>query len=70
MTIAYTQFTAHLYMKGASVIMDSLLGEQRSVIKFMVAEGEKPCHIFQRLKKISDICVRPRTGRSAEAVRR
>jgi hypothetical protein len=32
--------------------------EQRSVIKFLVAEGEKPCHIFQRLKKrFSDKCV-------------
>jgi hypothetical protein len=31
--------------------MDSLLEEQRSVIKFLIAEGEKPCHIFHRLKK-------------------
>jgi hypothetical protein len=31
--------------------MDSLLEEQRSVIKFLVAVGKKPCHIFQRLKK-------------------
>jgi hypothetical protein len=31
--------------------MDSLLEEQRPDIKFLVAEGEKPCHIFQRLKK-------------------
>jgi hypothetical protein len=31
--------------------MDSLLEEQRSVIKFLVAGDEKPCHIFQRLKK-------------------
>jgi hypothetical protein len=38
-------------MIGVSAIMDSLLEEQRSVIKFPVAEGEKPCHIFQRLKK-------------------
>jgi hypothetical protein len=30
--------------------MDSLLEEQRSAIKFLFAEGEKPCHIFQRLK--------------------
>jgi hypothetical protein len=38
-------------MIGVSSIMDSLLEEQRSVIKFLVAEGEKPCYIFQRLKK-------------------
>jgi hypothetical protein len=37
-------------MIGVSFIMDYLLEEQRSVIKFLVAEGEKPCHIFQRLK--------------------
>jgi hypothetical protein len=38
-------------MIGVSSIMDSLLEEQRSVIKFLVAKGEKPCHIYQRLKK-------------------
>ena len=38
-------------MIGVSSIMDSLLEEQLSVIKFLVPEGEKPCHIFQRLKK-------------------
>jgi hypothetical protein len=37
-------------MIGVSSIIDSLLEEQRSVIKFLIAEGEKPCHIFQRLK--------------------
>jgi hypothetical protein len=31
--------------------MDSLLEKQRSVIKFLVSEGENPSHIFQRLKK-------------------
>jgi transposase len=45
-------------MIDVSSIMDSLLEEQRSVIMFLVAEGEKPCHIFQRLKKgFSDKCV-------------
>jgi hypothetical protein len=38
-------------MLGVSSIMDSLLEEQRSVMKFLVAEGEKTCNIFQRLKK-------------------
>ena len=31
--------------------MDSKLEEQRSVIKFLLYEGEKPCHIFQKLQK-------------------
>ena len=58
-------------MIAVSSIMDSLLEqvrillnirtwleEQRSVIKFLVSEGIKPCHIFQRLKKrFSDKCV-------------
>jgi transposase len=45
-------------MIGLSSIMDLLLEEQRFVIKFLVAEGEKPCHIFQRLKKrFSEKCV-------------
>jgi hypothetical protein len=45
-------------MIGVSSIIDSLLEEQRSVIKFLVAEGEKPCNIFQRLKKrFSEKCV-------------
>jgi hypothetical protein len=38
-------------MIGVSSIMDSLLEEQRSVIKFLVAESEKPCHIFQGLNE-------------------
>ena len=38
--------------------MDSKLGEQRSVIKLLLLEGEKPCHIYQRLQKIfSKACV-------------
>ena len=37
---------------GVKAIMDSKLEEQRSVIKFLLLEGEKPCHIFfQRLQK-------------------
>ena len=32
--------------------MDSKLEEQRSEIKFLLLEGEKPCHIFQRLRKV------------------
>jgi hypothetical protein len=38
-------------MIAVSSIMDSLLEEQRSVIKILVAKGENPCHIFKRLKK-------------------
>jgi transposase len=58
MIVVYTQFFALRYMIGVSSIMDSLLEEQRSIINFLVAEGEKPCHIFQRLTKIfSDKCV-------------
>ena len=30
--------------------MDSKLEGQRSVIKFLLLEGEKPCNIFQRLQ--------------------
>jgi hypothetical protein len=45
-------------MKGVSSIMGSMLEEQRSAIKFLVAEGEKPCQIFQRLQeRFSDKCV-------------
>ena len=31
--------------------MDSKLDELRSAIKILLLEGEKPCHIFQRLQK-------------------
>ena len=31
--------------------MGSKLEEHRSVIKFLLLEGEKPCHIFQRLQR-------------------
>jgi hypothetical protein len=34
-------------MIDVSSIMDYLLKEQRSVIRFLVAEGEKSCNIFQ-----------------------
>ena len=37
--------------------MDYKLVEQRSLTKFLLLEGEKPCHIFQRLQKFfSKVC--------------
>ena len=32
---------------GVRATMDSKQGEQRSVIKFLLLECEKPCHIFK-----------------------
>ena len=38
--------------------MELELEEQRSVVKFLLLEGKKPCHIFQRLQKsFSKACV-------------
>ena len=38
--------------------MDSKLEELRTVIKFLLFEGEKPYHIFQRLlKSFSKACI-------------
>ena len=38
--------------------MDSKLEEQRSVIKSLLFEGEKPCHSFQKLQKgFSKACI-------------
>ena len=48
----------HLNKVGIRATMDSLLEEQRSVIKFLFLEGEKYCHIFQRLQQIlSKACI-------------
>ena len=37
-------------MVGDRATMDSKLEEQKSVMEFMLLEGEKHCHIFQRLQ--------------------
>ena len=38
--------------------MDSKLEEQRSVIKSLLFESEKPCHSFQKLQKgFSKACI-------------
>ena len=36
----------HLNKVGVRAAMDSNLEEQRSIIKFLLLDGEKPCHIF------------------------
>ena len=43
----YAQSFEHLNTVGVRATME----EQRSVIKFLLLEGEIPCHIFQRLQK-------------------
>ena len=47
----YTGSFEHLNKLGVRATMESTLEEQRSVIKILLLEGEKPCHIFQRLQK-------------------
>ena len=48
----------HLNKVGIRATVDSMLEEQRSVIKFLFLEGEKYCHIFQRLQQIlSKACI-------------
>ena len=52
MRSVYTQISfEHLNKVGVRTTMGSKLKEQRSVIKFLLLEGEKPCHIFQRLQR-------------------
>ena len=36
-------------MVGARATMDSELEEQTSATEFLLLEGEKPCHIFQKV---------------------
>ena len=36
---------------GVKSTLDSKLEKQRSVIKVLLLEDDKPCHIFQRLQK-------------------
>ena len=51
MRSVYTQSFEHSNKVGVRATMDSKLEEQRCVIKFLLLEGEKPSHIFQRLQK-------------------
>ena len=54
----YTPSFEHLNKVGVRATMDSKLEEQRSIIKPLLLEGEKPCHSFQRLKKMfSKACI-------------
>ena len=47
----YTQSFEHLNIVGIRATMDSRLEEQRSVIKLLLSEDEKPFHLFLRLQK-------------------
>ena len=47
----YTRSFEHLNKVGVGATMKSKLQEQRSVIQFLLLEGGKPCHIFQRLQE-------------------
>ena len=54
----YIQSFEHLNKVGVKATMDSELENQRAVMKFLLLEGEKPCHIFQRLqKRFSKACI-------------
>ena len=47
-----TRSSESLNKVGVRAAMDSKLEEQRSVIKSMFLEGEKPCHIFQSCRQV------------------
>ena len=47
----YTQSFEFLNKVDVRATMDSKQQEQRSVIKFLLLDGEKPCHVIQRLQK-------------------
>ena len=49
MRCVFIQSFEHLNKVGVRATMDSKIEEQRSVIKFLLLEVEKPCNIFQRL---------------------
>ena len=49
MRSVYTQSFEHLNKLGVRATIDSKLEEQRTVINFLVLEGEKPCHIFSKI---------------------
>ena len=51
MKSVYTRSFEHLNKLGVWATIDSKLGEQRSVIKFLLLEGKESCHIFQRLQR-------------------
>ena len=54
----YTRSSEHLNKVGIRATMRSKPEEQISVIKFLLSEGEKPCHIFQKLQKsFSKACI-------------
>ena len=46
----YKRSFEHLNNEGVRATMDSKLEEEKSVIKFLLFEGVKPCHILQRLQ--------------------
>ena len=46
----YTERCDHSKKIGGRATMDSKLEDQRSIIKFLLLGGEKPCNIFQRLQ--------------------
>ena len=47
----YTRRFEHLNKVGVRATTDAKLEKQRAVIKFLLLEVKKPCHIFQRLQK-------------------
>ena len=47
----YIRSFEHLNKVEVRATTDSKLEEQRSVLRFLLLEGEKPCYIFQRLQK-------------------
>ena len=58
MRSVYTQSFEHLNKVGVGATMDSLSWRNRDLYiykkkKILLLEGEKPCHIFQRLQKFS-----------------
>ena len=50
MKSVYTQSFEHLNKVGVRAAMNSKLEKWRSVIKFLILDGEKPFHIFQMLQ--------------------
>ena len=50
MRSVYTRSFEHVNKEGIRDTMDSKLEEQRSIIKFLFLEGDKPCHIFKKCR--------------------
>ena len=62
MRSAYTRRFEQLNKICDEATMDSKLEEQRPVIKFLLSESEKPCHIFQKMQKsIFKACITVQT---------